>query len=72
MSTLTGKKPLKGKWKWIPWKDTAEMEQRLSTFLGLPAHIDGDQEAMTLAEWTPLIDISEDEREYLQSRGARD
>ena len=63
MSALAGWEPLKG--KWIPWKDSDEMEQRLSAFLGQPAHVDSDHEAMTVAGWTPLIDISEDEREYL-------
>ena len=49
---------------WTIWKDAEEIEQRLSTFLRRPAR-DGDREAVTIAEWTPLVDISEDQREYL-------
>jgi len=33
--------------------------------IGRPqAKADGDKEAMTVAEWSPLVDISEDEKEY--------
>jgi HSP20 family protein len=42
------------------------MEKRLSTWLGQPSvRRDGDKEALTVAEWSPLVDISEDEKEYL-------
>jgi HSP20 family protein len=42
------------------------MEKRLSTWLGQPAvRREGDKEALTVAEWSPLVDISEDEKEYL-------
>jgi HSP20 family protein len=64
MSTLTRWEPLKSHWN--PWKDLEEMERRLSTIIGRPqAKSDGDKEAMTVAEWSPLVDISEDEKEYV-------
>lgn len=64
MSALTRWEPLKGHWN--PWKDLEEMEKRLSTLWGRPSlKSDGDKEAMTVAEWSPLVDISEDEKEYL-------
>ena len=63
MSALTRWEPLKGHWN--PWKDIEDMEKRLSTFLRQPSRTDGDKEAMTVAEWSPLVDISEDEKEYV-------
>lgn len=64
MSGLTRWEPLKGHWN--PWKDLEELEKRLSTIWGRsPAKSEGEKEAMTVAEWSPLVDISEDEKEYL-------
>jgi len=64
MSTLTRWEPLKSHWN--PWKDLEEMERRLSTIIRRPqAKADGDKEAMTVAEWSPLVDISEDEKQYV-------
>jgi HSP20 family protein len=64
MSGLTRWEPLKGHWN--PWKDLEELEKRLSTIWGRPSvKGEGEKEAMTVAEWSPLVDISEDEKEYL-------
>ena len=64
MAGLTRWEPLKGQWN--PWKELEEMEKRLATFFARPPmKSDGDKEAMTVAEWSPLVDISEDEKEYL-------
>jgi HSP20 family protein len=64
MSGLTRWEPLKGHWN--PWKDLEELEKRLSTLWGRPpVKSEGEKEAMTVAEWSPLVDISEDEKEYL-------
>lgn len=43
------------------------MEKRLSTLFGrAPASTAGDKkEAIAVAEWSPLVDITEDEKEYL-------
>lgn len=43
------------------------MEQRLSNLLGrTPTQTGGDKkESIAVAEWSPLVDISEDEKEYL-------
>ncbi|ALA60317.1 Hsp20/alpha crystallin family protein [Nitrospira moscoviensis] len=63
MSALTRWEPLKGHWN--PWKDLEELEKRLATMWGRsPAKGDGDKEAMTVAEWSPLVDIAEDDKEY--------
>ncbi|MGQ0666643.1 MAG: Hsp20/alpha crystallin family protein [Nitrospiraceae bacterium] len=64
MSALTRWEPFKTRWD--PFKELEEMEKRLSTWLGHPAvRRDSDKEALTVAEWSPLVDISEDEKEYL-------
>ncbi len=52
--------------RWNPFKDLEEMEKRLSTYWGRPAaRTEAGKEAMTVAEWSPLVDITEDDKEYL-------
>ncbi len=64
MTALTRWEPFKTRWD--PWKEFEEMEKRLSTYFGRPAtRTSGDKEAMTVAEWSPLVDITEDEKEYV-------
>lgn len=64
MSTLVQWDPFKIQWN--PLKDRAELESRLATILGQRASIgNGGKEALTVAEWSPLVDIVEDEKEYL-------
>ena len=64
MAGLTRWEPLT---RWNPWKELEEMEKRLSTIFGRPqATTGGDKkEAITVAEWSPLVDITEDDKEYL-------
>jgi HSP20 family protein len=52
---------------WDPFKELDELQHRLSTLLGrVPARRkDAAKEAMTVAEWAPLVDITEDDKEYL-------
>lgn len=63
MSALTRWDPLKG---WDPFQEMREMQDRLSKLLGgTVARTDnGKEETMTVALWSPLVDISEDDREY--------
>jgi len=53
--------------RWDPFKELEDMQSRLSTFFGrAPLRKNGEkEEAMTIAEWAPLVDISEDDKEYL-------
>ena len=53
--------------RWNPFKELEEMEKRLSMLFGrTAARKEGErEEAMTVAEWSPLVDISEDDKEYL-------
>jgi HSP20 family protein len=64
MSVLTRWEPTT---RWNPFKEIEEMEKRLSTLFGrAPVATGGDKkEAITVAEWSPLVDISEDDKEYV-------
>lgn len=50
---------------WDPFKDLAEFEQRLASAFsrGLTKPI--GEEAIAAADWAPLVDISEDDKEFL-------
>ena len=64
MSALTRWEPLS---RWSPWKELEEMEKRLSTIFGRPP-ISTDREkkeAISVTEWSPLVDITEDDKEYV-------
>ncbi|HKU51702.1 MAG TPA: Hsp20/alpha crystallin family protein, partial [Nitrospira sp.] len=64
MSVLTRWEPLT---RWSPLKELEDMEKRLSTIFGRsPMATDGEKkEAISVTEWSPLVDISEDEKEYV-------
>lgn len=53
--------------RWDPFRELDDLQSRLSTLLGHAAVCkDGAKdEALTVAEWAPLVDIAEDENEYL-------
>lgn len=49
------------------WKELEDMEKRLSAIFGrTPAATSSEKkEAISVAEWSPLVDITEDDKEYL-------
>jgi HSP20 family protein len=52
--------------RWNPFKDQDELESRVATLLAArEATANGGKEALTVTQWSPLVDISEDEKEYL-------
>lgn len=56
--------------RWDPLKDLDDLQSRLATIFGrtpfTPLRFEpGLKETMTFAEWTPLVDVVEDEKEYL-------
>jgi HSP20 family protein len=51
--------------RWEPLREMEEFQNRLSTLFGRPSHRGNGREEITLPDWTPLADITEDEREYL-------
>ena len=53
--------------RWDPFKEMRDLQNRLSSLFGNLALQSGDgnkEETMTVAEWSPLVDISEDDKEY--------
>jgi HSP20 family protein len=52
--------------KWEPFKEMDEAQARLARFFGLPLPrpVDTGAEAMTFAEWSPSVDLSEDDKEW--------
>ena len=67
MNTLTRWDPLNTLTRWDPFRELDELHSRLGTLFGrAPVRKDGTkEETMTIAEWAPLVDIIEDEKEYL-------
>ena len=64
MNTLVRWDPLRTRWN--PLNDREDLERRLASLLGTreaPGH--GGKEALTVAQWSPLVDITEDDKEYL-------
>jgi HSP20 family protein len=52
--------------KWDPLRELDEFSNRLSTFFGPnQVHNRDENNWFTKAQWAPLVDISEDEHEYL-------
>jgi len=52
---------------WDPFKEMEGLQHRLSGYFGRPLMRRGhdEEESITAAEWAPLVDIIEDDREYL-------
>ena len=52
--------------RWNPFKEMEDLENRLSTFFGrAPVRRgNGEEEFITMTEWAPLVDITEDDKEY--------
>src|SRR5437879_10386278 len=53
--------------RWDPFRELDELQSRLSTLFGrVPLRKNGAKdEALAVAEWAPLVDIVEDDNEYL-------
>ena len=51
--------------RWEPFREMEEFQNRLSTLFGRPQRRGNGREEITLPEWTPLADITEDDREYV-------
>jgi HSP20 family protein len=51
--------------KWNPFRELEDIQNRLSSLFGRTPLRGLGEEAMTVSEWTPLVDIAEDEKEYL-------
>ena len=56
--------------KWNPFRELDEVQNRLGMFLGglpsFPSRIgEGNGKSLKLPDWSPLVDITEDDHEYL-------
>jgi len=53
--------------RWDPFKELEQLHNRLVSIFGRAPvrHPPAKEESITVAEWTPLVDIVEDENEYL-------
>jgi HSP20 family protein len=53
--------------RWDPFKEMEELQGRMARLFGLTTArtTNGDTEALTVAQWAPSVDITEDEKEYL-------
>jgi HSP20 family protein len=51
--------------KWNPYRELEDLQNRLSSLFGRTPFRGFGEEAMTVSEWMPLVDIAEDEKEYL-------
>ena len=52
--------------QWHPFKEMDDMQRRLSSLFSLrPGRWNEGKENMTVAEWLPLVDITEDDKSYL-------
>lgn len=66
MSMLTKWNPLKPS-RWEPFRELEEMENRMTKFFNeFPTPLEfGKVERITPGEWTPSVDVVEDEKEYV-------
>lgn len=53
--------------RWNPFREMDEIQNRLfnSLLKTQPTRAGNEQESLTVSEWTPLVDIMEDDKEYL-------
>jgi HSP20 family protein len=52
--------------RWDPFKELEDLERRMARWFDRPLRRrEGEKEALTVAEWSPLVDIEESEKEYL-------
>ena len=55
--------------RWNPFREMEEMQRRMSSLLDWSplrrSQLNGQEENITVAEWAPLVDIAETEKEYL-------
>lgn len=52
--------------RWDPFKDLDDLHRKLSALFNLAPRRTGDEkETMTVSEWMPVVDITEDDKEFL-------
>ena len=56
--------------KWNPFRELEDIQNRLSSLFGRTSLRGLGEETMTVSEWAPLVDLAEDDKEYLIKAGA--
>jgi HSP20 family protein len=56
--------------RWNSWRDVDDMHRRLTSLFDLTPSLlrrdtSSDEQNITLPDWAPLVDIAEDDKEYL-------
>ena len=51
--------------RWNPFREMDEMQRRMSSLFDRRSLLSGEEENMTVPEWAPLVDILENDKEYL-------
>lgn len=52
--------------RWDPIREMEDLQDRMNRALGLVSQREnGGQELISVSEWSPLVDITEDDKEYL-------
>lgn len=51
--------------RWNPFKEMEDLQGRLGSWMALPGRTATSKEALAVADWSPLVDITEDEKEFL-------
>jgi len=66
MNTIQKWNPFRASVSWDPIRELEEMQKRLGSLLGsrLSVFTDGGEEEFTVSEWSPPVDIAEDDKEY--------
>ena len=66
MTALTRWNPFKEVAEWNPFRELDDINNRLSRLIGGTSPRTGSgREEITVAVWAPLVDITEDDKEYL-------
>src|SRR5688572_27994704 len=64
MNSLTRWNPFRTT-TWDPFRDLQDFEQRLASVFGRGVTKPNGEEAIGTADWAPLVDITEDDKEFL-------
>lgn len=57
---------MNGLTRWDPFQEIQELQKRLNgLFSSTPVRRGDERETITVAQWAPLVDIAEDDKEYV-------
>lgn len=51
--------------RWNPFRELEAMQNRMGTLWGRSLLVPSGEETITTTEWSPLVDVIEDDKEYL-------